>query len=1017
MLNTYKFLPQLMLRNPSYSHQDYSLSNLDSILMDDIFKMAIYLASPEFYQRITEKESSKNSLTEKEQTTLAKYYNRMSYRCTPFGNFASISLISWGEKEPYLRLSSLNQARLAVLIDQFAVVQIIPELMAPAYKEYLYSKNATLYLSGNEYHYIGIKRGNQTGTVTYQMDALKADRHLKTFLKWLGANPNVTQDRLVGKLIELTNCNVEEAIAYINVLVDAQIIRTNIEKSVIGNDKLIACCNDSSLPSTPLRMQLKQLLSHCSEIRPYDISKLQYISRGISKTVAGLPITPPKNWFYTGLVRQATGMLDGKFQQPLKEAIDCLVKLVPIRHLTELQAFSAKFKKRYDREKIPLLQALDPEVGIGYGTVDVVGRTNNLWQDIPPEKAIDDITAMTWSKTHQLLLRKWHHTGTLLSGIELHRADLEELDETFNNTLPPSIQIIFNVVHDQICIEAAGGASAIGLIGRFTLFNDETYSLAKLLAAHEQSANPGIIFGEVSHVCDSHVDNINRRLRLYDWELAITTVPDSEDEQQLQLSDLWISMVDDELILESKRLKKRVIPRISSAYNAQNNQLGLFRFMADLQHAGIRSDITFDLESFFPGLYYYPRVTFEQTILSPAKWRINEAQLVQLHRTGNKIKWISDLRDSVGLPKFIALIRSDQQLIFNLEEPSEVLFFLKCIGTDKKSITIREYFGTQQKLIYNDQGKAMTAQIVAFLVSSEPSYQPLKTIVNKMKPKVMRKFILGSQWLYLKIYCASHRSNELLTDEILPVLKKYSNQIISWFFIRYVDTATHIRLRIKINSEHYNEVVLQLKKEFSSYVDYQIIQDYQADVYNRELERYGADIIENVEYLFEKSSMLVLHYLKISQQPEFIYTYHSLAFKSIRYILTVLIPNLDHQIEFVSQMSTLFFKEFKRVENLKFILDKKYRSLKDEIAYLDTASPDYYSSLKLMAFQKRFAKSLDIIVNLSVNFKQQRKDQLSADIIHMHVNRIFPDKQRMQELVIYYCLHKYLRSVKARMEP
>jgi len=40
--------------------------------------------------------------------------------------------------------------------------------------------------------------------------------------------------------------------------------------------------------------------------------------------------------------------------------------------------------------------------------------------------------------------------------------------------------------------------------------------------------------------------------------------------------------------------------------------------------------------------------------------------------------------------------------------------------------------------------------------------------------------------------------------------------------------------------------------------------------------------------------------------------------------------------------------------------------------------------------------------------------KLVADLIHMHLNRLFNEKQRKQEFIIYYLLYKYYISIEAR---
>jgi len=67
---------------------------------------------------------------------------------------------------------------------------------------------------------------------------------------------------------------------------------------------------------------------------------------------------------------------------------------------------------------------------------------------------------------------------------------------------------------------------------------------------------------------------------------------------------------------------------------------------------------------------------------------------------------------------------------------------------------------------------------------------------------IQRSFIIGSEWLYYKIYTGPKTSDLVLTDIIKPVVANLiaNDTIDSWFFIRYNDPKHHIRVRF-----HYNK--------------------------------------------------------------------------------------------------------------------------------------------------------------------------------------------------------------------
>jgi len=64
-------------------------------MLDPIFQHALKVASVELFRELEKHDFQYDSLNEKLRIATFKYYNRMSYRTTPFGAFASVSTSSW----------------------------------------------------------------------------------------------------------------------------------------------------------------------------------------------------------------------------------------------------------------------------------------------------------------------------------------------------------------------------------------------------------------------------------------------------------------------------------------------------------------------------------------------------------------------------------------------------------------------------------------------------------------------------------------------------------------------------------------------------------------------------------------------------------------------------------------------------------------------------------------------------------------------------------------------------------
>src|SRR6185312_17242716 len=81
------------------------------------FKAAIYISSPLFFACLEQKEFMFADLSEKEKLTLKKYLNRFSFRPTPFGLFAGVSLIRW-DNQTHLKVRTTRPEDIIIMPDQ-----------------------------------------------------------------------------------------------------------------------------------------------------------------------------------------------------------------------------------------------------------------------------------------------------------------------------------------------------------------------------------------------------------------------------------------------------------------------------------------------------------------------------------------------------------------------------------------------------------------------------------------------------------------------------------------------------------------------------------------------------------------------------------------------------------------------------------------------------------------------------------------------------------------------------------
>lgn len=985
----YRFASALLLRMPRRSEADYT-TDLAVILADPLFRTAVLLASPVFYSRIQQSRFRPDLLSDKQQLTLLKYYNRFCFRPTPFGLFSSVTLARWDDQpvfgdtviryHPVIRADQHYQAALvgAGIKEQRAAVGTL-------------DPNPSIYRVLHEFRFLRSSLNENFSIRNYSLQAIAFSKLLSDLLTFCQGGKSGNE--LVTYIGTEAGCPPDEADAYLEFLIDAQFLLDRNRSNITGTDFL------DRQPNERIQAASRKLL------RAHVIEE-QYFSSLKAALRADLPQGSRehvKDELSVILHRFSTGeVLNSSIQFQLASAIDALTVLVPDVKNTAMQAFARRFNNDFEGQCIPLLAALDPEAGIGYHVPESdphlpLLETLHLPLNIPVEDS------MVWTAAQSLLLEHWHGERYRQTGvIHLEADDLAGLQSGQKPSAALGMSVLFRLAGEQVVIESAGGNNAPALLGRFTIGAPEIASAAKAMAKEQEAQNPGVIFAEILHLSDPHTDNINRREQIWQFELPVTAVSLLPLERQLELSDLYVAVYAQQVFLYSKKHQKVVVPRLTSAYNHSFNKLPLFRFLADIPYQYGKSSLLLDLRQLFPGLGFYPRVEFGGTILFSATWVIREAQLHKLGTNSmeKNLQQLHILREELRIPDVIAIAEGDQHLHFDLGNQPEAIFFLHC-SQNKSEVVLKEVIGDEPARQYN-----------AYLLPDDGFKLPPSAIFKDHPGErrgTRRKYIPGSEWLYLKIYAPKISASRLLL-KLRPILrKKFSHgRIRRWFFVRYEDHAPHIRVRMLVDQMDINEILGAFKVKLEDRVRQHVVREYQIDVYSRELERYHYAGIEKTEIFFWASSELVLQAIDSITEPSALFLF---ALRSTFEILLNFIREEEDLLVFCYQSYTLFLTEFK-VTKLHVELDRKYRKLQQEIeAALDESNVKYLSAQ--WKSTRYFLRTVRDLAQNPAGDATERNQFLSS-IVHMHVNRIFTDEPRKQEMITYYLLYKFLLAKKGK---
>ena len=286
-----------------------------------------------------------------------------------------------------------------------------------------------------------------------------------------------------------------------------------------------------------------------------------------------------------------------------------------------------------------------------------------------------------------------------------------------------------------------------------------------------------------------------------------------------------------------------------------------------------------------------------------------------------------------------------------------------------------------------------------------------------------RSFIIGSDWLYYKIYTGTKATDSILTKVVLPLIEQFHslNWIEKWFFIRYSDPSHHIRLRFLLTEKNMIPKILEkLYLSLYSFIEQDIVWKVQLDTYNRELERYGENTIELSESMFFHDSWATIQFLNLIEGEEGEQLRWLFGLRSTDYLLNAFEYTIEEKLSLLEGLKVGFGKEFNMSRPLKKQLDAKYRSERKRIEYFMSFSSkdenEYHPILEILenSYLSIRPIALELLQIEKENLLQISKSNLIESYIHMIMVRLFKSKNRMNEMVCYDFLYRFYRTQLAK---
>src|SRR5262245_12989185 len=569
---------------------------------------AVYVASPSLESMVDAWAREPDSeVGRRVEASLSRYAARMAGRATPFGLFASCSVGTIGRathlavREACGRHTRLDMDYLVLLADALARdPRLRPDLR--------FFPNSSLYPVAGRLRYREVRRpekGHARGW-THHRGVIEVPDYLEVVLATAEECANLGE--LARGLLDRFPEAVEaDAAAYVDELIENQVLVSDLTPSLTGPEPIHGLIE--RLEALPQGAEIAARLAWVrDELRAIDakgpgVPPERY--RSVVRRLSELPAEVDESRLFQVDATRAAGdaVLGENVVAEVLRGVEILRRIAPAVDdpLKEFRrSFAARFGDTPFTREVPLAEALDDETGVGFAGDTV--EASSLLEGLDLSTAPDSRVPWGLRESHLLALA----TDALARGaqeIALTDRDVERMSTPSHPPLPDAFAAMVRLEAAsgeaaargdfRVLLAGASGPSGARLLGRFCHGDP---ALADAVGRHlreEEAARPDALFAEVVHLPEGRMGNILARPTLRAYEIAYLGRSGLPRERRIALDDLRVSVEGSRVVLRSARLRREVVPRLSSAHNFMACD-GVYRFLCALQAQGVAGDVDWD---------------------------------------------------------------------------------------------------------------------------------------------------------------------------------------------------------------------------------------------------------------------------------------------------------------------------------------------------------------------------------------------------------------------------------------
>ena len=1006
---------------------------------------ALFIASPSLQVGIEHWKRDPDSKKGRQaERALVRYFTRMCSRSTPFGLFSGCSVGKIGADRdmdvPALSLQSRDHYRTSSRLDfdyLFGLAHCL-ELDPAVSMKLRYTPNSSLRRSGHVWRYVALRVAGSC-RARRQMK-LEGDQYLDTLFE--RAQSGATIPKLVEAVLAASagKLDLGSARIYVQELIDDGVLVSSFSPPLTGEspiDGLIAQVHAlpfASAVADTLRRTRGDLAA--LDRRGMDASPDDY--RAIASGLTSLPAEIDFARLYqVDLVKPVQDAVITKaVVDELMWGAEVLHRLGQRAEPDALESFRHAFTARYDRAAIPLLDALDEEAGVGFGSA---ADTPTLFRDV----SLDVPTTSKSFSAHPALLQGAVDCARRSDmELQLRISDLPPLSDSMPE-LPNSFAVMATLIapsmeaardgHFRVKVGGIWGPGGARYMARFCHADTELEGYVRRHIAQEEACDPDAVYAEIVHLQDERMGNVLCRPVLHQYELVYLGPSGAASDRQLPVCDLLVAVERGRIVLYSSRLQRRVIPRLTNAHGYTNLQLEpVYRFLCLLQRQGVYTG-GFSWGG-LDALALLPRVRIGRVVLAVAQWRLTSSEIANLaeHDGSRCFMDVQEFRRRRSLPRWVVLQDTDQAMPIDLDNALSVEAFVHALKRRSQAVLQEMYPSPEEGCVTGPEGVFSHELIVPFVRNvhvdttqatvARKSTEVVLTGARRSVTRQARCFPPASDWLYLKLYGGVETLDRVLTTELPSLLMSASGFVSSWFFLRFSDPWQHLRIRFHGNADALTRELLPLvSATLSPLLASGKIWKIQCDTYEREIERYGGMegtlAAEDIFYADSEAVLKVLQILRSEKGPE--QRWH-IALLGADRLLSDFHFNVEAKFKLMELLRAKYDREFQIGASVKQQLAGKFRAERSLLESLLDGGSDRNEQLKLVrhAFELRSTKVRQIADKLDwlaqTGALQADRCELARTFVHMHINRLLRFSPRQHECILYDFLFRLYDGQLAR---